>query len=100
MLPSGRAGGGAGGVGAREQARRTTMRRKLSLYLTLVAFAVGLLGGSAWARLSGPKKRNAFAAARIRASSNDLRYLCQDNCGSISSNDVRYFCQESCGSIS
>ena len=81
-------------------------RRTLSSYIRIMkaslfalAFLVGVLGGVASAKLTGPKKRNAFAVARIRASSNDLRYLCQDNCGSIGSNDLRYYCQGNCGSI-
>ena len=71
------------------------MSRKIALLSILICFMAGIAG----AALSSKQKRNAVASGRIRASSNDLRYLCQDNCGSIGSNDLRYYCQGNCGSI-
>ncbi len=65
---------------------------------TVIICCLALAAAGAWAGVAN--KRKAVAAARHRVSDNDLRYLCQNNCGSISSNDIRYYCQGNCGSIS
>jgi hypothetical protein len=71
------------------------MLRRLPVVIALlVAFAAGAFAGS----LSGARKRHAAAVGRAHAA-NDLRYLCQDNCGAIQNNDLRYFCQKNCGAI-
>ncbi len=98
---------GEAGAGAREHPvtinsahhKRTDSSYIRIMRISLLAFVLAFAAGVAWGKLSMSRKRAAVAAARIRASNNDIRYLCQDNCGAISSNDVRYFCQDNCGAI-
>lgn len=68
--------------------------------LVLGVATVGLARGEQ--PLSTPSKAKLKAAVgkHLGVSPADLRYACQNSCGSISNGDFRYLCQGSCGSIS
>ena len=65
----------------------------------IIALVLGILLGNNSVSAGGGRLGGAVAII-LGASDNDMRYMCQSSCGSISNSDLRYFCQGSCGSIS